>query len=337
MIRTIITLAMLLAFAQDAAAADAPSRAPRLKESVTVTSEIVRIGDLVENAGAAASIPVFRAPDLGQTGSVAVARIAAALRLHDVFGVDTGGLTEVVVTHLSRTITGKEITHRIARAVAGQFGFGPADNLAIVLDRPARLVHVEASATGELAIARLHVEPRTGRFDVIFELPGSTVARRLPLRVTGTVTDTVAAAALTRSINSGEIIKAADIAIERRPKAEVGNYAIGIDQAVGLAARYPLRGGQVLRPADLTKPVVVQRNEAVTIVYEVPGILLTVRGKALEAGAVGDAVGVLNTQSKRTIQATVSGPGRVTIAATMPVVASALPAAAQHPARHHTE
>ena len=62
----------------------------------------------------------------------------------------------------------------------------------------------------------------------------------------------------------------------------------------------------------------MQRNEAVTITYEVPGIMLTVRGKALEAGAVGDVVGVLNIQSNRTVQATVIGPGRVTIAAARP-------------------
>ena len=46
--------------------------------------------------------PVFRAPDLGQTGAVPVARIAEALRPYDITGVDTGGLTEVVVTRLSR-------------------------------------------------------------------------------------------------------------------------------------------------------------------------------------------------------------------------------------------
>ena len=67
----------------------------------------------------------------------------------------------------------------------------------------------------------------------------------------------------------------------------------------------------------------MQRNEAVTIYYEVPGIMLTVRGKALEAGAVGDVVGVLNIQSNRTVQATVIGPGRVTIAAAGPLIASA--------------
>ena len=51
--------------------------------------------------------------------------------------------------------------------------------------------------------------------------------------------------------------------------------------------------------------------------------MLTVRGKALEAGAEGDIVGVLNIQSKRTVQGTVTGPGRVTIAADRAAVAAA--------------
>ena len=47
--------------------------------------------------------------------------------------------------------------------------------------------------------------------------------------------------------------------------------------------------------------------------YEVPGIVLTMRGKALESGAEGDLVSVLNVNSKRTIQGVVTGPGRVTV------------------------
>jgi flagella basal body P-ring formation protein FlgA len=75
---------------------------------------------------------------------------------------------------------------------------------------------------------------------------------------------------------------------------------------------------------DLVKPLIVQRNETVTITYQVPGIVLTARGKAAEAGALGDVVGVLNIQSNRTVQATVTGPGRVSIAAATPIVAAAV-------------
>src|SRR4051812_12773985 len=142
MIRAVLALATLLVLGSEAVAASAAP--PRLKELVTVTSELVRIGDLVENAGAAADIPVFRAPDLGQTGAVAVARIAQALRPFDITGIEADGFSEVIVTRLSRAITAKEITERIASAVSGRYGYGDAQNLAVMLDRDIRTLHVEA-------------------------------------------------------------------------------------------------------------------------------------------------------------------------------------------------
>jgi flagellar basal body P-ring formation protein FlgA len=323
MMRIIATLCVLLAFVQEIPAQSAPPTELRLKELVAVSSEVVRIGDLVERAGAAAGIAVFRAPDLGHTGSVPVARVAEALRQHGIDRIDADGLYEVVVTRLSRPITGDEIKGRIARAFAGQFGFGDADNLAVILDREVRVLHVEAVATGDFVITRMNAEPRTGRFEVAFELPGSAAARRLPLRFTGTVTELVQTATLARSVKAGEIIKASDVVLGRKPKLEVGAETFAdTEQAIGLAAKSALRVGQSLRPSDLIKAQVVQRNEAVTIVYSAPGVALTVRGKAAEAGALGDTINVVNVQSNRTIQGTIIGPGRVSIAAAIPQIAS---------------
>ena len=322
MIRIVLALVMVAAFAREATAETTPA-APRLRELVAVSSEIVRIGDLVENAGAAADVPVFRAPDLGQTGAVQLARIIEALRPYDLTGLDTGGLNEVVVTRLSRAMTAKDITDRITRALSGQYGLGDAQNLAVILDRDIRILHVEPTVGGDLVVSRMHVDPRTGRFDIAFELPGSTLSRRAGLRFTGTVTETVEAAMLTRSLRIGEVVKASDVTMGRRPKAELRGDGMGPDQVIGMAAKTALRNGQALRTDDLIKPQIVQRNEAVTIYYEVPGIMLTVRGKAIEGGAMGDVVGVLNIQSNRTVQATVIGPGRVTIAAAGPLIASA--------------
>jgi len=322
MIRIVLALVMVAAFGREATA-ETTLAAPRLRELVAVSSEIVRIGDLVENAGAAADVPVFRAPDLGQTGAVQLARIIEALRPYDLTGLDTGGLNEVVVTRLSRAMTAKDITDRITRALSGQYGLGDAQNLAVILDRDVRILHVEPTVGGDLVVSRMNVDPRTGRFDIAFELPGSTLSRRAGLRFTGTVTETVEAAMLTRSLRIGEVVKASDVTMGRRPKAELRGDGMGPDQVIGMAAKTALRNGQALRTDDLIKPQIVQRNEAVTIYYEVPGIMLTVRGKAIEGGAMGDVVGVLNIQSNRTVQATVIGPGRVTIAAAGPLIASA--------------
>jgi flagella basal body P-ring formation protein FlgA len=83
----------------------------------------------------------------------------------------------------------------------------------------------------------------------------------------------------------------------------------------------------VLRNSDLVKPDMVTRNESVTLVYEVPGIVLSARGKAMESGREGDTVNVMNVQTKRTIQGTVTGPGRVTVTAQSPRFAANLASA----------
>jgi flagella basal body P-ring formation protein FlgA len=128
---------------------------------------------------------------------------------------------------------------------------------------------------------------------------------------------------VTRPLAQGDIVKSSDITIELRPKAGLTPASItNVAQANGLAAKRALHPGEALRQSDLVKPELVARNEVVTITYEVPGILLTIRGQALGAGAEGDVINVLNTQSKRTIQAVVSGPGRVSVSAQAPRFAS---------------
>lgn len=288
---------------------------PALKREVTVTGEIVRIGDLVENAGSVAEVAIFRAPDLGQTGSVPAASVRDAVRPHHIISLDMRGLDEVRVTRASRAITPKEIEARLLRALAGQSGLSNVNDLAASFDNEVRTLHIEPNS--ELGIARLGYEPRTRRFEAVLDLPTNS-SRRAVLRVTGSLVETAEAVVPLRAIAAGAVIKSTDVMIERRPKTD----AIAIEDVLGFAAKRALKPGQVIRAADVMKQELVGRNETVTIVYEVPGMLLTIRGKALDAGAKGDVVNVLNIQSKRTIQATVSGPGRVSVVTAAPRLAS---------------
>jgi flagella basal body P-ring formation protein FlgA len=295
-----------------------PPVTPSLKRDVTVSGELVRIGDLVENAGASARIPIFRAPDLGQTGSVSAARVIEAVRAHGLALVETRGISDIAVTRLSRVVSAKDLTARIAAALAAQAGVGDARNLSVTFDQEPQPIQLEPSVRGELQVARLFYDPRTSRFDISLAVPEGA-GRRLALRYLGTAIETVEAAVLTRPLNRGDVVKASDLVIERRPKGEFRNEgAMAIADAAGLAARRALRAGDVLRSGDLMKPDIVQRNDTVTLVYEAPGLMLTMRGKAMDSGAQGDLISVLNVQSKRTVQGTITAPGQVTIAAATP-------------------
>jgi flagellar basal body P-ring formation protein FlgA len=310
MIRTVLSAA-LIALATPAVAADAP---PTLKPSVSVTGDIVRIGDLVENAGAVANVAIFRSPDLGTVGSVPVEKVLQALRANRLFGVDPGTLTEIEVARTGHAIGSKEIEGRIAATFARQNGLGDAGNLVVALDRDIKPVTIEAKTVEDLSLLRANLDPRSGRFEIVFEAPTSAGIRRAPLRYTGTVTETVEMVTLTRAVARGDILKNSDVTIERRNKSELPADAVNsVDLAVGLAVRQQLKAGQPLRRADIMKPEIVRRDENVALVFEAPGILLTTRGKALESGTEGDVINVLNIQSKRTVRGVVTGPGRVTI------------------------
>src|SRR3569833_501909 len=285
MIRFALTLAASFALSAAAMAQTAmpATQRPVLKAEATVTGDLVRIGDLVENAGMIADEPIFRAPDLGMTGTVPAAAVVEAVRAHALVGLDTAKLTEVKVTRAARMIPASAVEEEVSRALAEQYQLGAPKDISVNFDRAVRAMYVSPSAIGEPRVSRLTYDARSGRFD-------------------------------------------ADIDIERRPRAEVGRDAItDRDRVVGLAARDNLQTGRLVRSIDLMRPEIVRRNEAVTLVYEIPGIMLTVRGKATEGGAQGAVISVLNEQSTRLIQGVVVAPNRVAVSMGSPRLAANLP------------
>jgi len=295
---------------------------PVLRANVMVESDIVRVGDMVENAGTSAQIAVYRAPDLGTTGSLPTAQVIAALQAHKVIGVDTRDIKAVSVTRLARTIESKEIETRVARTLEHRKGLGDAANLSLAFDREVQDLRLEASNSGAMQPASVRYDPRNGRFDITFEIESEVSAARVRLRFTGVAIETAEVAVLTRNVDRNEVLKSADIVIERRPKAEIGGDAATRAQAVGMQMRRQIRAGQVLKLADLGKPDLVQRDDGVTLIYETTGLYLTMRGKALESGTEGDTISVLNLQSKRAVSGVIIGRGQVAIVVAAPRLAA---------------
>lgn len=346
-IRSSLLAAALMAAAAPALAAnDAPPRIalasaaavplPLLRADVRVAGEVVRIGDVVDNAGDAAQIAIYRAPDPGTTGTLSATQVLDVLRAHRVIGVDAHGIRNVSVTRLARTLDADDIELQITVALEHRNGLGDAKNLSLTFDKDLRTIHLDAANDGDITPVVTRFDPHNGRFDVTLEVGNRSGAAPARLRFTGNAVETVEAVVLARNVDRNTLLKSSDIVVERRPKAEVGNDAANRDHIVGMQIRKQMRAGQALHGADLTKPDLVQRDEAVTLIYQAAGIYLTVRGKATEAGTEGDVVSVLNLQSKRTVSGVVVGRGQVSVSPAAPVIprrlASAAPVAEEAPA-----
>jgi flagella basal body P-ring formation protein FlgA len=321
MFRSVLIATALLAAttaASFAGSSDDAIMAPVLRANVTVSADVVRIGDVIDNAGAAAQIAIYRAPDLGTTGSLPTAQVLNTLQAHQVIGVDTRDIKAVSITRASRPVEASEIRQHVARALEHRNGLGDAANLSLTFDRDVQDIQLDASVTGTIQPTAARFDPRNGRFDVAFAISSDNNTPPVKLRFTGTAIETVEAAVLTRDVQRAEILKSSDLIVERRPKAEIGGDAAVRKLAVGMQMRRPIRSGQPLRAADIAKPDLVQRDDNVTLIFESAGLYLTIRGKALDSGTEGDTVSVLNLQSKRTISGVVVGRDQVAISVAMP-------------------
>lgn len=83
--------------------------------------------------------------------------------------------------------------------------------------------------------------------------------------------------------------------------------------AIGMEAKRGLKAGQPLQVGDVKQPALIKKGEPVKLVYASPGLRLTVEGLAQNDAGKGESVRVLNSYSKRTIEAVAEAPGEARV------------------------
>jgi flagella basal body P-ring formation protein FlgA len=293
-------------------AAPALGQSP-LRPVVVVTGEAVTLGDLVADAGPHAATALFRAPDLGSHGVIQAWRIVEAARAYGVEIAAPAALAEVRVERQGRAVGEVELAELLAAEAMTRFGLVDRTKLDLRIDGIAGGPVLDAGPAATLAVERFNHDPGSTRFEaLVVAVDGARRSR--PLRVTGSAADYVDAVRLRRAVTRGEIVQGADLVTERLPRGRLpADAAAGGGEVAGRAARRSMGEGTLVRASDLERPRVVQRGEPVTIVFEGAHFLVTARGRALDAAGVGETIDVQNAASRRTLQATVTGPGRVVV------------------------
>lgn len=299
------------------AAAALPTRL-QLRPEISLARDLVTFGDLIPGlSGEAAATAAFRAPALGETGTIQVARIVEAARaagiVREASELHSQGFAQVVVTRSARRITAVDLEAAVKTGLQERFGVD-ARIFALAIDGGAPSIAVEPELTGDVAVVDLSFDARSRRLQARLAVPGSTAMRLKPLRISGQLVETMEVVVPKRLIARGETLGKDDVTVERRPRDGQGSEVIGdVRAAIDKVARRALLAGVALRGSDVQREEIVGKGDLVTIVYEAPGLLITLRGRANEAGAIGDVVSVTNPQSKRVLQGKVSGAGRVSV------------------------
>ncbi len=285
-----------------------------LRSDVTVSGNTITLGDLFDDAGAAARVVVSDAPAPGLSNEISVSRISLVARRNGLSWHNTTGLTHVTVARSGIAVPDAAVSTAISAAImASTPSLAPSTLMQVDFANGAAGVQVGTDAPATVKVEQIAVNPRTGDFDALLRAPANDPSAPLR-RVSGRAYPVIDVPVLTQDVAPGDVVRKQDIDWVRLPAMRVSqNIITAENQLVGMSPRHALRMGEPLRNTDVQAPLVVAKGAQVDMTYVSGSLTLTARGRALQSGAVGDTVDIINPRSNRTIQGTVLGPNMVRV------------------------
>jgi flagella basal body P-ring formation protein FlgA len=312
-----LPLAVLLAFA-------VPATAATLRGGTSLSSPSVRLSDLwdgVDNDRA-----IGPGPEPGGRIIVEAAQLGAIARQFSVDWRPSSASERIVLERPGRAFPREDALAALHTALTVA-GISPdADVEMPGFTAPL----IPAESTGKAEVGQLDYNPVGGNFTALLSI---TAAGMSPahVRLSGRIVEMVELPVAVRHMMPGDIIGAADVQMARlRATLVRADVAQLPAQAIGMALRHPVGAGAPLLLADLAHPQLVEKGELVQMRLDTPGITVVAQGVAMDAGAAGEHVRVLNTSSRAIVDAEVVAAGRVRVSGTTPVL---LPPGAPVPVR----
>lgn len=300
-----------------------PALGASLKPVTSLSTSVVRLSDLFDDAGAEADRVLGPAPAPGGRIVVESAQLAAIARQ---FGVDwkpNSRTDRAVLDRPGRPMTREAINAAMRAALRGN---GSVEDVDIELPglTPPML------PLGSLAlpvVSGLDHDSTTGQFTGLLSVTGPDFpAIHMPLAGrTHAMLDLVVP---TRRVLPSDVLRAEDLR-PVRVRAETIRVETAREpgDAIGFAPRRPLSAGQPLALADLMRPALVHKGKPVMLVLDGPGLTLAAQGLALEDGAAGAHIRVQNPSSRAVLEAIVLGPDRARVLPDSAPVSTTLAAA----------
>ena len=114
----------------------------------------------------------------------------------------------------------------------------------------------------------------------------------------------------TRLIRAAQVLGPADVVPS---DLRIAGGATELAQVVGMEARVAIYPGRPVRLSELGPAAVVERNDLVSLVFRRGALTIVTDGRALDRGAIGASVQVMNLSSRQSVQGVVRHGGLVDV------------------------
>jgi flagella basal body P-ring formation protein FlgA len=285
------------------------AQAATLRTVTTLHAPVVRLSDLFDDAGANAGRVLGPGPAAGGRIVVEAAQLGAIARQ---FGVDwrpDSSADRAVLDRPGRPLRREDVLEAVRTTLVGAGAATDCDVELASFTPPL----VPDDADPRPVVSDLDYDANVGRFSAVLSVAGAGM-EPIHMRVVGRVDDTVEVPVSSTRLLGGAVLRSEDVLMARVHATMLhGEVVHHPSDAIGLQLKRQVAAGQPLALAELMRPAMVQKGAAVLMVLDSPGILLTAQGQAMEQGATGERIRVLNPVSRAVVEAEVIGPGRVRV------------------------
>ncbi len=285
-----------------------------LRGETEVRRMTVKLSDIFTGVPAEIDRDIAQAPAPGKQVTYDVTVLTRIAQKYRLDWEPQSMADHAVITTASTRITADAIREAVIAKVkaSGVAGTQKGSEVDVSFDNHALQIDLPADQTHDFTLNNFDMDPVNKHFhaDVVAETSSGPFA----VPVTGRVIVKRNIPVLAKRLEGGTTIGSADIDWTVVPEDRVnGTVVTEAEQLVGHELRRDTDEGEILHVHDVIPPRLVTRGSLVTMKIETPLMLVTAQGKALQDGTQGEVVRVVNTQSNRMIEGTVSGPGTVII------------------------
>jgi len=168
-------------------------------------------------------------------------------------------------------------------------------------------------APANVEVQSLNLRQDKNRFEATLVAPSKEEPLQT-IRVSGAIHRMIEVPVLSNTIRQGTVIGVRDIEMISIREDEVRHdMTLSADDLIGMTPRRVILPGKTVKVNDLQAPLIVERGDLVTMIFNDGGMTLTAKGKALENGAKGDLVRIANAATSRTVEGLVTAQREVVI------------------------
>ena len=281
-----------------------------LRHNAVVDSAALKLSDLFYGLPQNKDKVIGNAPRPGEDmrlNARTLLRIALATHIN---WRPTDSEESIVIERAATIIENEDIKSKLKVAMT-QSGIKGAYDLSIT-EGPNKII-LSPNHDAVFEIKDMQLNQRYKKFSATLFSPNAKNPIRT-VQISGNYEKIIDIPVLNQSARTGFIIGTNDIDYVQIKERDLRHDTVlNENTLIGKTPRRIIVAGEPIKKASLKTPKIVSRGDMVTMVFENGPLQLTTQAKALQNGAKGDLIRVVNLGSSKTLQAIVSGDKEVTV------------------------